>query len=152
MSGARARVAGLLAASAILAAALSGCGESSEQKASKAVCSSVSAISSELTKLQSLHVSSQLPEEVRDSVNAISGEINKIKEKAPELEEARRTEIEAANKAFVAELAKAGTAALSSLKGANPQTALEGAATQIKTAASHAASGYKQAFKALSCS
>lgn len=142
---------GPVAAAAVGIAALTGCGESSEQKAAKAVCSSVQAISTELTKLQSLSVSSKLPEEARASVNAISQNIDKLKKEAPNLEAARREEIEAANNAFKLELAQTASSALSAAKTSNLQSALETVNGQLKSAAARAGAAYKQAFQSLKC-
>ena len=146
------RIGTLLATLAIGAAVLSGCGESKEEKAAKSVCSSVSTIDAELAKLQSPTLSATLPEEVRNSVNAISSGIKSIKEQAPNLEQARRTEIEAANKIFATELAVTGASILSAATAGNAKSALESAAGKVKTAATNAATAYKQAFKALNCS
>lgn len=152
MIGLGPRTGALLTALAIGSVAISGCGESKEEKAAKAVCWSVSTITAELTKLESLPVSSSLPEEVKGSLNTIQDSIGSIKEQAPNLEAARRAEIEAANAGFNADLAGIAGSVLQASKASNLQSGLQSAAGEVKSAAAKAATGYQQAFHELKCS
>src|SRR5690349_6981998 len=83
----------------------SACGESSEEKATKKVCSATSELSAQLKKLQTLPVSSSFPSEAKSSVEAIAASVGKIQEAASDLGSAREEEVSAANKAFKSEIA-----------------------------------------------
>src|SRR5271167_1781872 len=99
------RTAAALAALLLSALGLAACGESSSEKATKRVCSATSEITTQIKKLQTLPISSSFPTEAKASVEAIDKSVTKIDEAAPNLETARKEEIDAANKAFEAEIA-----------------------------------------------
>jgi hypothetical protein len=131
---------------------LAACGESSEEKAAKQVCSSVKEISTQLKKLETLPISSSFPTEAKSSVEAIDKSVSKIKESSPKLETARQEEINAANRAFQTEIATITASVISATKSANLGAALKTAEPQIKSALSTLSSDYKKAFEALKCS
>jgi gas vesicle protein len=130
---------------------LAACGESSEEKADKQVCSAVSEIQTQIKKLETLPISSSFPTEAKTSVEAIDKSVGKIKEAAPKISSARREEIEAANRAFQTEIAAITTSVVSAAKSANLEAALKGAEPRIKAALSTLSSDYKKAFEALKC-
>jgi gas vesicle protein len=140
-----------IAALLIGALGLAACGESSEEKAAKQVCSSVSEISTQLKKLETLPISSSFPAEAKTSVEAINKSIGKIKESAPKLSSARKEEINAANSAFQTEIATITSSVISATKSSNLEAALKTAGPQIKAALSKLSSDYKKAFEALKC-
>jgi hypothetical protein len=140
-----------IAALLIGALGLAACGESSEEKAAKQVCSSVSEISTQLKKLENLPISSSFPAEAKTSVEAINKSIGKIKESAPKLSSARKEEINAANSAFQTEIATITASVISATKSSNLEAALKTAGPQIKGALSKLSSDYKKAFEALKC-
>jgi hypothetical protein len=146
--GTRAAIVTLL----IGASGLAACGESSEEKAAKNVCSGVSEITAQIKKLETLPISSSFPAEAKSSVEAINKSVDKIKESAPKLETARQEEINAADKAFQTEIATITSSVVSATKSSNLEAALKSAEPQIKTALSTLSSDYKKAFEALKCS
>ena len=131
---------------------LAGCGESSSEKATKSVCSATSEISTQLKKLETLPISSSFPTEAKASVEAIDKSIAKIDESAPNLEPARKQEIDAANKAFESEIAAITKTVASASKSSNLEAALKSAEPQIKASLMKLTADYKKAFEALKCS
>jgi hypothetical protein len=146
--------AGRTAAAALCAASLglAGCGESSSEKAAKTVCSATAEIDTQLSKLQSLAISSSFPTEAKSSVEAIGSSVKKIDEASPNLDEARRNEIDAANKAFQTEIATITRTVISATTSSNLSAALKSAEPQIKASLQKLASSYKGAYQALKCS
>jgi hypothetical protein len=130
---------------------LAACGESSEEKADKKVCSGVSEIRAQLKKLETLPISSNFPTEAKASVEAIDSSAAKIKEAAPDISSARKEEINAANRAFQTEIATITANVVSATKSANLEAALKAAEPRIKAALSSLSSDYKKAFEALKC-
>jgi hypothetical protein len=130
---------------------LAACGESSEEKADKQVCSAVSEIQTQIKKLEGLSISSSFPTEAKTSVEAIDKSVGKIKEAAPKISSARKEEIETANKAFQTEIASVTASVVSATKSSNLEAALKAAAPRIKSALSMLSSNYKKAFEALKC-
>jgi formate-dependent nitrite reductase cytochrome c552 subunit len=130
---------------------LAACGESSEEKADKQVCSGVSEIQTQIKKLETLPISASFPTEAKASVEAIDKSVSKIKEAAPKISSARKEEIESANKAFQTEIASITASVVSATKSSNLEAALKGAEPRIKAALSTLSSDYKKAFEALKC-
>jgi spore coat protein CotF len=128
------------------------CGESSSEKATKEVCSATKEISTQLKKLETLPISSSFPTEAKASVEAIDKSITKIKEAEPNLPTARQEELNAADKAFEAEIATITKDVVSASKSSNLEAALKSAEPQIKASLSKLSSDYKKAFEALKCS
>jgi hypothetical protein len=131
---------------------LAGCGESSEEKATKAVCSATAEINTNIQKLQGLAISPNFPAEAKSSVEAIGKSVDKIRESTPNLSSTHKQEIEAANKAFGAEIATITRAVVSAASSSNLNAALKSAEPQIKASLNKLASDYKKAFEALKCS
>lgn len=136
---------------AISALGFAACGESSEEKATKKVCSATSEISTQLKNLQTLPISSSFPSEAKSSVEAITASVGKIREAAPDLEAARRDEVNAANRAFQSEILTITRSVASASASSNLQAALKSAEPQIKASLNTLASNYKKAFQALKC-
>jgi hypothetical protein len=130
---------------------LAACGESSEEKADKKVCSAVNEIRGQIKKLETLPISSNFPNEARASVEAIDSSASKIKEAAPDISSARKEELNAANRAFQTEIASITASVVSATKSANLDAALKAAEPRIKAALSKLSSEYKKAFEALKC-
>lgn len=128
------------------------CGESSEEKATKAVCSATKEIQTQLKKLETLPLSSNFPAEAQASVEAITKSVKKIEESASKLPAARKEEINAANKAFQTEIITITKSVTSVTKASNLEAALKQAEPQIKASLSKVSSDYKKAFEALKCS
>jgi ABC-type glycerol-3-phosphate transport system substrate-binding protein len=143
--------AAIVALTFISALGLVACGESSSEKATKQVCSATSEISKQLKKLETLPINSSFPTEAMKSAEAIDKSIKKIEEAAPNLPTAQREEVDAANKAFEAEIATTTKSVASASKSSNLEAALKGAEPQVKASLSKLSSDYKKAFEALKC-
>ncbi len=128
------------------------CGESSQEKATKQVCSATSEISAQIKKLETLPISSSFPTEAKASVEAIDKSIKQINEAAPNLPTASKEEINAADKAFETEIAVITTSVASASKSSNIEAALKSAEPKIKASLSKLGADYKKAFEALKCS
>ena len=128
------------------------CGESSQEKASKQVCSAVKEIDTQIKKLESLPISSSFPTEAKASVEAVDKSITQIKEAEPNLETARQEELNAADKAFETEIAEITKSVASATKSSNLEAALKSAEPQIKASLNKLSADYKKAFEALKCS
>jgi hypothetical protein len=143
------RLAGI-AALLVTTLGLAACGESSEEKATKQVCTATSEISKQIQKLQTLPISSSFPTEVKTSAEAIDKSIGEIESAAPSLETARKEEFNAATNTFKLELASLIATTASS--ATSDEAALKSAEPKIKTSLSTLANDYKKAFQALKCS
>jgi hypothetical protein len=141
-----------LAALLLSALGLSACGESSSEKATKQVCSATSEISTQIKKLETLPISSSFPTEAKASVEAIDKSIAKIKGAEPNLPTERHDELNAADKAFEAQIATITKDVMPAGKSSNLEAALKGAEPQIKASLSTLSADYKKAFEALKCS
>lgn len=139
-----------VAALSIVALGLAACGESSEEKASKQVCSATSAITAEVQKLQTLPISTNLPAEVKAGAETIDKSVGEIKDAAPNLETARKEEFQSATRTFQLELASLLTTTLGN--AASGEAALQNAEPKIKSSLNKLGADYKQAFEALKCS
>ena len=136
---------------AICAVGLIACGESSSEKATKKVCSATSEIQTQLKKLGSLPISSSFPTEAKASVEAIDKSINEIKEAAPNLPTSSQEELNAADKAFEAEIATITKDVIGATKSSSLETALKKVEPQIKASLEKVTNSYKKAFEALKC-
>lgn len=144
--------AGALATVLALALLVAGCGESSEEKATKQVCSATSEITAQLRKLEALAISSSFPAELKAGTESISSSVKKIKEAAPNLPAARKAEVEAANRTFGLEIAKITGAAVSAAKSSSSEAAIKSAEAEVKSSLSGLSASYKRAFQELKCS
>src|SRR5436190_19297839 len=79
-------IAALLAA---LLLAVAGCGESKEDKAKKQVCSARADLQKQVNELSSLTLATATVNGVKDSVNAITNDLKKIKDAQRDLNAAR---------------------------------------------------------------
>ena len=132
---------------------LAGCGESSEEKARAEVCSASKEISTQITKLEGLPINSSFPAEAKASVEAIDKSLKSVKSAAPNLETARKEEVEAGTTAFETEIATiTASIAKSAVHSGNTEAALRAAEPQIRAAEAQLTADYKKAFEALKCS
>ena len=132
---------------------ITACGESSQEKARAQVCSASKEISAQITKLEGLPISSSFPTEAKTSLEAIDKSLEAVKKAAPNLEAARKEEVEAGTKAFETEIATiTASVASTAIKSGNTEAALKAAEPQIKAAEAQLAADYKKAFEALKCS
>jgi hypothetical protein len=149
------RLGRLLAVPLILATplALAACGESSQEKARKQVCAASSEISKQIAKLEALPINTSFPGEAVTSLEAIAKSLKEVKSAAPDLEPARKEEVEAGTKAFLTQIGTiTASLAVTAIKSGNSEAALKAAEPKIKAAESQLTADYKQAFAALKCS
>jgi uncharacterized coiled-coil DUF342 family protein len=130
------------------ATALVACGESAEEKAKAEVCAAGNEINSQIAKLQSLTLSTNTPNEVKASFEAIGKSLTKIKNAASKLTPARREQVEAGVKKLESEGSKIVSELSSNLSVAN----LEAALTKFKSALSAFGANVKQALAPVGCS
>lgn len=131
---------------------LAACGESSQEKATKQACAAVSEISKQLKKLETLPISSSFATEAQASVKAITKSLGEVKSAVPNLEAARKEEVNAATKTFQTELLAFTKSIAAATKSASLESALKSAEPQIKAALSKLGAEYKKVFEALKCS
>ena len=143
------RAAGIAALSVVVLG-LVACGESSEEKATKKVCSATNEIKGQVKKLESLAISTSLVTEVKTSAEAIDKSIGEIKSAASDLPTANKEQFEAATKKFQVELASLLTTTLKASAGG--EAALKSAEPQLKASLSKLSSAYKTAYEGLKCS
>jgi hypothetical protein len=141
-----------VAALMISAIGLTGCGESSSEKATKKVCSATSEITAQIKKLQSLPISSSFVAEATKSVEAIGASVKDIEAAAPDLPTAQKEEVNAADKAFQTEVATITKDVAEATKSSNLEAALKAAGPKIDASLSKLAAEYKKAYEKLKCS
>ncbi len=134
-------VIGLLVGALVLAS----CGESSEEKAKAQVCKARTDISAQVKKLSELTLSLSAPAEAKTGLEAIAKDLTTIKDAQPNLQPARKEEVQAATHTFEAQV----SSILSELTSKPSLSKLE---TQLKSSLTQLASGYEKALAPLNCS
>jgi Tfp pilus assembly protein PilP len=141
----------VVVALSLIAVALLGCGESSEEKAKAQVCSARSEISAQISKLEGLSISSTFLTEAKSSVEAINKSLAKIKEAEPNLEPAVKEQVEAGTKAFQSEMLAIGAGLVTAAKVGNLEAEIKTVGPQVKAALTQLSTTYKQAYASLKC-
>lgn len=137
----------------ICALGLAACGESSQQKAAKQVCTATAGISAQVRKLETLPISLGFIAEAQKSVEAMDKNVAKIKDAEPKLAPAQREQVNAANRTLATELTTITTAVISAARSSSDlEAAIKRAEPQIKAALSKLAANYRKAFDGLKCS
>jgi hypothetical protein len=136
----------------LISMTLVACGESSQDKAKKDVCGARTEISKQITKLQGLTPTSNAVNEAKSSLEVIGTELRKIKDAQHNLAPARKEQVEPATKAFESELKVIASSVAASISSGGVESALKGAAPQLKTALSKLANSYKQTLGPINCS
>jgi vacuolar-type H+-ATPase subunit H len=129
------------------ATALVACGESAEDKAKTEVCDAHNEINSQIAKLESLTLSTNTPNEVKASAEAIGKSLTKIKNAASKLAPARREQVEAGVKQLESEASKIASELTSNLTAAN----LEATLTKLKSSVSTFGANFKKALAPVGC-
>lgn len=124
---------------------LASCGESSQEKAKAQVCQARSDISKEVKKLSELTLSTSILTEAKSGVEAIGKDITTIKNAQPDLEPARKEQVQAATRTFESQI----NSILSELVSKPSLSKLE---TQLKSSLTQLASSYEKALAPLNCS
>jgi len=133
----------LLVAASLLAVAA--CGESKEDKAKKQVCSARSDIQAQVNKLKNLTPTTATANGVKDSLNSIKSDLQKITDAQSNLSSQRKQEVQQANQKFASEFQSIVTNLGTNLSISNAKSQLQAALQQL-------ASAYQQSFAQVDCS
>lgn len=128
----------------MLALVLGACGESSEEKAQNTVCDSRDDIANQVDKLKSLTAATVTTDEVKQSLDAIKNDLKDIAGAQSDLSSDRRSQVEAANKAFTSSVKEIAGQVVSSLSASDAQAALVTALQQL-------GASYQKAFAPVNC-
>ena len=128
----------------ILVFALGACGESDEEKAQNEVCDAKADIAQQVDELTSLNSTTVTADGVTSSLDAIKDDLNDISDAQSDLSSDRRSEAEAATKAFTNSVQGTASQLGSSLSAAD-------AKAQVLTAIDQLAASYQKAFAPLNC-
>lgn len=136
-----------LAVAAVLASVfvLSSCGESSQEKAKAQVCEARSDISKQVKMLSELTLSTNVLTEAKTGLEAIGKDITKIKDAQPDLEPARKQQVQSATSTFATQI----NSILTELVSKPSLSKLE---TQLKSSLTQLLAGYEKALAPLNCS
>jgi len=129
------------------ALALGGCGGggSSKQDDAKAqVCDARADISKQVDTLKGINVSTATLSQIQSSLQAIDADLKKISSAAGDLKGDDKSQLQQANKDFVAQINNIASSLLKS-------TSLSEAQSQAKTALSQLSDAYQQTFAKFSC-
>ena len=137
----------------VFALALGGCGDSPddkatsqspEEKAQATVCAAKADIGTQVDELTSLTAATVTKDAVTQSVDAIKKDLNDMASAQADLSSGRRSEVEAANKAFTSSVQGIASQLITSLSASDAKAALVTAFQELKTS-------YETAFEPLNC-
>jgi uncharacterized phage infection (PIP) family protein YhgE len=128
----------------MLVFALGACGESDEEKAQNEVCDARDDIAQQVDELKSLNSTTVTADGVKSNLDAIKDDLNDISDAQSDLSSDRRSEAEAATKAFTSSIQGTASQLGSSLSAAD-------AKAQVVTAIDQLAASYQKAFAPLNC-
>jgi hypothetical protein len=123
---------------------LGACGESDEEKAQNKVCDARDDIAKQVDELKSLTPSTVTADAVTQNLDAIKTDLKDISDAQSDLSSDRRSEAEAANKAFSSSVQGIASQLGGSLSAAE-------AKAQVATALNQLAASYQKAFAPLNC-
>jgi hypothetical protein len=138
---------------ATLALAFGACGDSNdnaakqspEEKAQASVCAARDDISKQVDELKSLTASTVTIDGVKQNLTSIKNDLQDISSAQKTLSSDRRSEVEAANKAFATSVESIASSTLTSLSLSEAKSSLVDALQQLATS-------YEETFGKLSCS
>ena len=128
----------------MLVFALGACGESDEEKAQNTVCDAKAEIGAEVDELKAVTPATVTADGVRQNLAAIQVELKNIEAAQGELSSDRRSEAEAATKAFTSSIAGIASELGSSLSASDAKAG-------VVTALDQLAASYEEAFAPLNC-
>ena len=137
-----------LAVAAVVAAmgvSLSACGTSKEDEAKNDVCDARADIQKQVDSLKGMTASTVTADQVSKSLQAIGDDLQKISDAQGDLSDDRRSQVEAANKAFTADVKEVGSTVLRS-------TSAGEAKTQLRQAVTNLSDTYSNTFAKVDCS
>ncbi len=124
---------------------LAGCGESSQEKAKAQVCTARSDISKQVRMLSELTLSTSIITQAKTGLEAIGSDLTTIKDAQPNLEPARKEQIEAATHTFE-------TQVTSIITGLASNPSLSNVEKQLKSSLTQYAKSFEQALAPINCS
>jgi hypothetical protein len=127
-----------------LALALGACGESSEEKAQNTVCDARADIGEQVDTLKRLTPATVTTDAVTQSLDAIKNDLQDISDAQSELSSDRRSEAEAANKAFASSIEGIAGQIGTSLSASDAKAGLVTALQQL-------GASYEETFAPLNC-
>ena len=110
---------------------LASCGESSQEKAKAQVCEARSDISKQVKTLSELTLSSSAPGEAKTGLEAIGKDLTTIKDAQPDLEPARKEQVQAATHTFEAQVSSILSELVSKPSLSKLETQLKSSLTQL---------------------
>jgi hypothetical protein len=128
----------------MLALALGACGESSEEKAQNNVCAARDDIGKQVDELKSLTPATVTTDAVTQNLDAIKNDLKDISDGQSDLSSDRRSEVEAANKAFTTSVQETASQLGSSLSASD-------AKAEVVTALKQLEASYQKTFAPLNC-
>ena len=142
--GAGMRTACSVLAAVLLVLALGACGESDEEKAQNTVCDAKADIGEQVDELKAVTPATITGDDVAQNLDAIKTDLKNIEAAQGDLSEDRRSEAEAANKAFTSSIQGIASELGSSLSATD-------AKAQVASALNQLAASYQKAFAPLDC-
>lgn len=124
---------------------LAGCGESSQEKATAQVCSARSDIQKQVKTLGELTLSTSILSQAKAGLEAITSDLGKIKDAQPDLEPARRQQVETATHTLEGQVSSIITGFVS-----NPS--LSSVEKQLKSSLTQYAKSFEKALAPINCS
>jgi hypothetical protein len=128
----------------MLVFALGACGESDQEKAQSKVCDARDDIAKQVDELKGLTAATVTSDGVTQNLDAIKSDLKDISDAQSDLSSDRRSEAEAATKAFSSSVQETASQVGSSLSAAD-------AKAQVVTALNQLAASYQKAFAPLKC-
>jgi len=128
----------------ILALALGACGESAAEKAETTVCDARVDIDKQVDELKSLTPATVTTDAVRQNLDAIKKDLKDVGGAQSDLSDERRSEVQAANKAFASSVDTIASQALRSLSASDAKAGLVDAFQQLEAS-------YQDTFASVSC-
>jgi hypothetical protein len=123
--------------------AVAACGESSQETAQNEVCDARADIQQQVDDLKGLTFSADTPSKVQDGLNSIGDDLRNIKDAQGELDDDRRQQVQSAVQSFESEV--------KSVAGDLGSLTLSNAETQLKSATTDLANGFRRAFQPVDC-
>ena len=133
-----------IAAVVMLALALGACGESDEEKAQNTVCDAKADIATQVDELKGLTAATITQDGVTKNLDAIKTDLEDISDAQQDLSGDRRSEAEAATKAFTSSVQEIAIALGRSLSASDAKAG-------VATALDQLAASYEKAFAPLNC-
>jgi hypothetical protein len=129
---------------AVVALGAAACGTSEEDKAKEQVCDARADISKRVDTLEGLTLSTATTGQVKDSLTAIRDDLRKIGDAQGDLDDERKSQVQAANAAFAAQLQSIAADLGRDLSAADAKAQLQSALRQLATT-------YRQTFAKVDC-